>query len=138
MSRNIMFEQSIDLIFTNLSKTIRLRKEELGRTREDIFPDNQALVSNVTKNNRNKRYPNMMSEKAVLCFADALNFKDRAEMLWGNNNWNLLYETAINEIYSYAGSNDELKALQKMLINALTEDISFAEMRATVKGTRKM
>lgn len=124
------FKQSTEYVFTIISSTIKQRKKELGLKRLDILPDDQALVSNIINNRRSDKYPNLMSDFNAQDIKKSLKFDSVEHMLWGNIKWNILLRKAIDDIYSYKGTEAAMVNLHKLLFDVLTANVNFAQMRA--------
>ncbi|APT18775.1 hypothetical protein ACFP1L_12515 [Lactiplantibacillus nangangensis] len=123
------FKKTTKYVFTTISSTIKKRKEELNLNRSDILSD-ESLVSNIINNKRTTKYPNLMSDFNAQDIRENLKFNNLDEMLWGQIKWNVLLKKAINEIYSYKGTDLTMINLHELLFQVLTANVHFAQMRA--------
>lgn len=124
-----MFEGSKNSIFETIGGTIKARKQKKKMKRADLLND-EALVSRIVKGTPTDKHPNVLSNDIAIDLAKKLEFASPAEMLWGNIDWNDVFEKALHEIFLYHGSTDTMNNLHNLLFEVLASNVNFANMRA--------
>jgi hypothetical protein len=85
MSDNI--QELTESIYSLISRRILQKKKQLKKTRFQISPDNEQLLSNVMHNKRIKsRNPYLLNSQIIHDVVDNLNFSSVYELIWGTEN----------------------------------------------------
>ncbi|MDT2834336.1 hypothetical protein P7H70_09715 [Vagococcus carniphilus] len=131
-----MYENTIDYFYESLAKSLKNRKDELGKKHSQIYPASyndkkgaqkntyDKRVSRIINNSRPRSHPYLMSETEIYIFTETLEYIDEDELLWGHIDWSVMYDKVIEDLKE----NKVPSELNQKFIANLIDFVPYAEL----------
>lgn len=134
-----MYEGTIEYYFGSLSNSLKERRKRLGLKNEDIYPEyedsiisgesftHRQRVSKIMNNKKSENYPNLLSRGEIEIFTKNLKYKNSKEMLWDHVDWDMMYDSIIQDFVNKTVSMNLYELFEKSLMDYVPFSIVYQE-----------